>query len=151
MYVTDLHVNSQARGGHESPAPTSAARPAYEGVVVTIGDALVTPDSVLVPAGRFPLTGTSWTVQDSTRIVKTTPRYARVLAGVFGVLIVGLLFLLIKQRHLGGYVLVTVVGEGLYHNVKFPPGPESTAHVAGLVNQARALAAAAEWPTEAAA
>jgi hypothetical protein len=152
MHVTDLHVSPQeARAGHESPAPSRAARPAYEGVVVTIGDVLITPDSVLVPEGRFPLAGTTWTVQDATRIVKTTPRYARILAGVFGVLLVGLLFLLIKQRHVGGYVMVTVVGERLYHNVKFPPGPESTAHVAGLVNHARALAAAAEGPAAAAA
>ncbi len=141
--MTDLHVNpQQARGGHESPAPHDGARP-YQGVVVTIGDVLVTSDSVLVPKGRFPLAGTTWTVRDSTRIVTTRPRYARVLASIFGVLLVGLLFLLIKERRYDGFVLVTVVGEGLYHNVKFPPGPESTAHVASLVNTARALAAPA--------
>jgi hypothetical protein len=149
--VTDLHLSAQeARGGHGTPAPTNAAPPGYEGVVLTIGDVLVTPDSVLVPEGRFPLVGTTWTVQDSTRIIKTTPRYARVLAASFAVLAFGPLFLLIKERHYGGFVLVTVVGEGLYHNVKFPPGPESTAHVAGLVNEARALAAAAWSAGEAA-
>jgi hypothetical protein len=143
-YVTDLSVNpQQAPGGHDDPGPGGDARPGYQGVVVTIGDVLVTPDSVLIPRGRFPLAGTTWTVRDTTTIVAKTPRYARVLAGVFGVLLVPLLFLRIKERHLAGAVQVTVVGEGLYHTVSFPPGPESRAHVAGLVNQARALAAAA--------
>jgi hypothetical protein len=149
-YVTDLSVNSpdvrlarspkgqQARGGHRSPAPG----PAYPGVVVTVGDVLITVDSVLVPQGRFPLAGTTWTVRDSTRVVATTPRYARLLAFGLAFLIVPLLLLRIKDRHLDGFVQVTVVGEGLYHTVQFPPGPESTAHVASLVNEARALAAA---------
>ncbi|HEX5993543.1 MAG TPA: hypothetical protein VFY84_00235 [Jiangellales bacterium] len=142
--MTDLSVNpQQAPGGHDSPAPRGAPGPGYQGVVVTIGDVLVTPDSVLVPQGRFPLAGTTWTVRDATTVIATTPRYARVLAGVFGVLVVPLLLLRVKERRLGGSVLVTVVAEGLYHTVTFPPGPESRAHVASLVNQARALAAAA--------
>jgi hypothetical protein len=142
--VTDLSANpQQAPGGHNTPAPVGAARPGYQGVVVTIGDVLVTLDSVLVPQGRFPLAGTTWTVRDTTTTVATTPKYARVLAGAFGVLLVPLLLLRIKEHHYAGSVQVTVVGEGLYHTVSFPPGPESRAHVAGLVNQARALAAAA--------
>ena len=148
-HVTDLSVNpQQAPGGHDSPSPGGAARPGYQGVVVTIGDVLVTLDSVLVPQGRFPLSGTTWTVRDASTVVATTPRYAKVLAGTFGVLVVPLLLLRIKDRHLGGSVLVTVVGEGLYHTVTFPPGPESLAHVADLVNQARALAAAASAATD---
>jgi hypothetical protein len=136
--VTDLSVNpQQARGGHDSPTPG----PSYPGVILTVGDALVTADSVLVPQGRFPLAGTTWTVRDTTTIVATTPRYARVLAYIFAFLLLPLLFLRIKERHYAGFVVVTVVGEGLYHTVRFPPGPESTVHVAGLVNQARALAA----------
>jgi hypothetical protein len=149
--VTDLSVNSpdvrlarsagrpRAQSGHGAPAPG----PAYPGVVVTVGDVLVTADSVLVPQGRFPLAGTTWTVRDTTTVVATTPRYARVLAGVFAFLLLPLLLLRIKERHYDGFVVVAVVGEGLYHTVRFPPGPESTAHVAGLVNEARALAAAA--------
>jgi hypothetical protein len=133
--VTDLHTSQQARGSAKPPAAD----------VVAIGEVTVTPDSVLLPLGRFPLAGTTWTVRDSTRIVTTTRPYARVLAIVFAVTLVGLLFLLIKDRHYGGAVLVTVVGEGLYHSVEFPPGPDSTAHVVSLVNRARSLAAAATW------
>jgi len=150
--VSDLSVNpQQAPGGHDNPGPGGAARPGYQGVVVTIGDVLVTPDSVLVPKGRFPLAGTTWTVRDTTTIVAKTPRYARVLAAVFGILLVPLLFLRIKERHYAGSVQVTVVGDGLYHTVSFPPGPESRAHVASLVNQARALAAEASVAEAAAA
>ncbi len=138
--VTDLHVSPQARASAKPPAESGAVAD-----VVAIGEITVTGDSVLLPQGRFPLAGTTWTVRDSTKIVTTTRRYARVLAMVFSVTLVGLLFLLIKDRHYGGAVVVTVVGEGLYHSVEFPPGPESTAHVAGLVNRARALAAAATW------
>jgi hypothetical protein len=151
--VTDLHVNPQARSG---PGQTGAAgqprapRRRAEGQaqfvdVVAIGDITVTGDSVILPQGRFPLASSTWTVRDSTRIIRRSPRYAVVLASVFGVTLVGLLFLLIKERHYGGAVLVTMVGEGFYHSVEFPPGPESTAHVASLVNRARALAAAATW------
>lgn len=111
--------------------------------MVTVGDVLVTADSVLVPQGRFPLAGTTWTVRDTTTIVATTPRYARALAFGFSFLVAPLLLLKIKDHHYEGNVLVTVVGEGLYHTVRFPPGPESRAYVASLVNEARALAAAA--------
>ena len=116
--------------------------------MVTVGDVLVTADSVLVPQGRFPLAGTTWTVRDTTTIVATTPRYAKVLAFSFAFLLAPLLLLRIKERHYEGFVLVTVVGEGLYHTVRFPPGPESRAHVASLVNEARALAAAASAATD---
>lgn len=147
--VSDLSVNpKQAPGGHDDPGSGGAARPGYQGVVVTIGDILVTPDSVLVPRGRFPLAGTTWTVRDTTTIVTKTPRYARVLAAVFGILLLPLLFLRIKERRYAGAVQVTVVGDGLYHTVSFPPGPESRAHVVGLVNQARALAAEATAATD---
>ncbi|HEY7222219.1 MAG TPA: hypothetical protein VH561_01175 [Micromonosporaceae bacterium] len=133
--MPDLSVDQQAA------PPASGVTGRYVDVVA-IGDITVTSDSVLVPQGRFPLTGTTWTIQDSTRVIKRSPRYAVTLAAIFAVILVGLLFLLIKQRRYTGFVLVTVVGEGLYHSVRFPPGPESTAHVASLVNRARVLAAA---------
>ena len=136
--MTDLHVGPQ-------PARAGAGQFAD---VVAIGDVTVTGDSVILPQGRFSLVGTTWTVRDSTKVVRRSPRYAVVLAAVLGVTLVGLLFLLIKERHYAGAVLVTMVGVGLYHSVEFPPGPESTAHVASLVNRARALAAAATWAAE---
>jgi hypothetical protein len=82
-------------------------------------------------------------VQDTTTTVRTTPAYARRLATVFGVTVVGLGFLLIKEHQEAGSITVTVVGAGLFHSVEFPPGAESLAHVASLVNRARTLSAAA--------
>jgi hypothetical protein len=142
--VTEVSVNPLTRVGHDRPRPSGPAGRYAD--VVAIGDVTVTSDSVLVPRGRFPLAGTTWMVQDSTRIIKRSPRYAVALAAVFAIVLVGLLFLLIKERRYAGFVLVTVVGPGLYHSVTFPPGPASTAHVAGLVNRARALAAAMDTP-----
>jgi hypothetical protein len=115
--------------------------PTLAGDVVAIGDITVTGDSVLVPQGRFPLRGTTWTIQDATRTVRVIPPYALVLAVALSFTLVGLLFLRIKRERLAGSVRVTVVGDGLYHSVSFAPGPESIIHVAGLVNRARALAA----------
>ena len=45
-----------------------------------------------------------------------------------------------RRPSLAGSVRVTVVGDGLYHSVSFPPGAESIAQAARLVNRARALA-----------
>jgi hypothetical protein len=130
----------------ETPTSPRTTPGGVDQAVVAIGDITITTDSVLAPQGRYPLRGTTWTVQDATRIVMYRPRYAIVLTAVFAVTLVGLLFLLIRKQRYGGHVLATVVGEGLYHSVTFPPGPESTAHVASLVNQARALAAAIADP-----
>jgi hypothetical protein len=135
------------RDGVTESATTPRTTPGgVDQALVAIGDITITSDSVVVPQGRFPLRGTTWTVQDATRIVTFRPTYAIVLTTVFAVTLVGLLFLLIRRQRMAGHVLATVVGEGLYHSVTFPPGPESTAHVASLVNQARALAAAIADP-----
>jgi hypothetical protein len=90
------------------------------------------------------LRGTMWTVQDSTQTTQSIPAYAIVLAIIFAFLcLLGLLFLLIKETRHTGFISVTVVGEGLYHSVQLPPGPQAAGWAAQQVNQARALAAAA--------
>jgi hypothetical protein len=128
--------------------PTELATPtppaALGADVVAIGDMTVTGDSVLLPRGRFPLRGTTWTIQDATTIVRYTPPWALMLAIGLSVTLVGLLFLLVKRERYGGCVRVTVVGDRLYHSATFPPGPESRAHAAALVNRARALTALLE-------
>jgi hypothetical protein len=112
--------------------------------LVAIGDITVTQNFVIVPHGRFPLRGTTWTVQDSTHTTETIPAYAIVLAIIFFFFcLLGLLFLLIKDTRHSGFVSVTVVGDGLYHSVQLPPGPNTSGWVAQQVNQARALAAVA--------
>ncbi|HCT78847.1 MAG TPA: hypothetical protein DGT23_20260 [Micromonosporaceae bacterium] len=99
---------------------------------------------MIVPQGRFPLRGTTWTVQDSTHATQSIPTYAIVLAVIFFFFcFLGLLFLLIKETQYSGFISVTVVGDGLYHSVQLPPGPQMSGWVAHQVGQARALAAAA--------
>jgi hypothetical protein len=129
-----------------------------EQVLVTIGDIAVTQSSVIVPHGRFPLRATAWTVQDSSQVSESTSSAGVVLAvlsvllafglaiftcGISLFLLLGLLFLMIKDRNVSGFVAVSVVGPGLFHSVQLPPGQEIAAMATFQVNQARALAAAA--------
>jgi hypothetical protein len=122
-----------------------ATRSGAEGpVLVTIGDIRVTPTSVMVPQGTYPLRGTIWTVQDSSHAKRERPAYAIVLAVIFAVFcLIGLLFLFIKQTRYHGFISVTVVGAGLYHSVSLEPGPAMANWVEQQVSHARGLAAAA--------
>lgn len=132
LYVTDPFTTPQP------PVPD----PQDTTILMTIGDISVTKDYVVVPQGWYPLRGTTWTVQDSSQVTEEIPTYAIVLAVVFAFFcLVGLLFLLIKERRYSGFILVTVAGPGLYHTVQLPPGPENAAWAANQVNRARGLAA----------
>jgi hypothetical protein len=131
-------------GWQPYPPVAPPTGPGGEPVLLTVGDIVVTPQHVIVPQGRFPVRGTTWTVQDSSVVTDQIPVYAIVLAIVFALFcLVGLLFLLIKEKRYSGFIWVTVVGDGLHHSVQFPPGPEVAGWVTHQVNQARAVAAAA--------
>jgi hypothetical protein len=126
--------------------PSAAQQPPNPDVpLVTIGDIVVTKDWVYVPQGRFPLRGTTWTVQDATQVNEVIPTWAIIVAIVVALVtcLLGLLFLLVKEQQYVGYVSVTVAGEGLYHTVQFAAGPTSALWANGQAAQARALAAAA--------
>jgi hypothetical protein len=132
FYVTDPFTTPQP------PVPN----PQDNTILLAIGDVSVTKDWVIVPHGRYPLRGTTWSVQDSSQVTEEIPTYAIVLAVVFGIFcLIGLLFLLIKEKRYSGFILVTVAGPGLYHSVQLPPGPENAAWAANQVNYARNLAA----------
>ncbi|GAA4150813.1 hypothetical protein [Actinomadura keratinilytica] len=118
--------------------------PGNEQVLLTIGDMALTQTHVIVPHGRYPLNGTVWAVQDSTQVHEGIPPVAIVLTIIFvWFCLLGLLFLLMKQRRYTGFVTISVTGQGLYHTVQLPPGPESGAWAAQVVSQARSLAASA--------
>ena len=127
------------------PAALPADAPPAEPPLVAIGEIVVTRSSVQLPEGRYPLRGTTWSVHDATQVNEYIPTYAIVLAVVVAVFtcLLGLLFLLIKERQYTGFVAVTVAGEGLHRTVYLPPGPESAAWANYQVSQARAIAAAA--------
>ncbi|MGH3647635.1 MAG: hypothetical protein ACRDTM_10750 [Micromonosporaceae bacterium] len=126
-------------GGYGQPVPYD------DPVIMTIGDISITQRHVIVPTGRFPLRGTTWTVQDSTQMTESIPAYAIVLTllTIWFLCIFGLLFLLIKQKKVSGFVSITVTGPNLFHSVQLPPGQQNAALAAHQVNQARAMAAVA--------
>ena len=107
-------------------------------VLLTIGDIALTHTHVIVPHGQYPLYGTTWTVQDSTYAHEGIPAVAIVLTIIFvWFCLLGLLFLLMKERRYSGFVSVSVTGPGLYHTVQFPPGPQSGAWAAQMVSMNR--------------
>lgn len=122
----------------------SMYNPSGEPILFQIGDIAVTQTYVYVPQGCYPLRGTVWTVQDSTQVHEGISTAGIILTIVFiWFCLLGLLFLLMKERRYTGFVSVSVTGEGLFHTVQFPAGPETGGWAAHMVGQARGLAAAA--------
>jgi hypothetical protein len=118
--------------------------PGNDPVLLSIGDISVTPTHVIVPHGRFPVHGTTWTVQDSTQVTEGIPAVAVVLTIIFvWFCLIGLLFLLMKEKKYTGFVSITVTGMGLYHSVQFPAAQQTGAWAADMVGRARAIAASA--------
>jgi len=92
-----------------------------EPTLVTVGDIAVTPSAVLTPSGRYPLGGSTWIVSNNTMMTESIPAYAIVLAILFFIFcLLGLLFLLIKERKVTGFMQVSVQGPGLYHMTQIP-------------------------------
>lgn len=132
-----------ASAGAGGPGAASGGEPGERPLLI-IGDIVVTQNTVRVPHGTYPLRGTTWVVQDATQVTEAIPTYAIVLAIVFALFcLLGLLFLLIKEKRYAGFVAVTVTGEGFVHSAYLAPGPVSAQWAHDQVNQARALAARA--------
>lgn len=72
------------------------------------------------------------------------PAVAIVLTIVFvWFCLIGLLFLLMKEKRYSGFVSITVTGNGLYHTVQFPASQQTGAWAADMVGRARGITAAA--------
>ncbi len=99
-----------------SIAPTT-----YEPVRVQFGDISVTDSYVLTPAGNYPPRGTTWTLINQTSVTESIPTWAIVLA-ILGALffLLGLLFLLVKERKMSGAVQIVVQGPGLSYSTYLP-------------------------------
>ncbi|UFS94263.1 hypothetical protein [Nocardia huaxiensis] len=123
------------------------AQPAYApapgGFLVAIGDIAVTDTSVITPSGTFPLRGSIWTATDMSHTTERMPPYAVVLAIIFSLACgLGLLFLLIKEQVIAGYIQVTVASEGRFHSAMIPVQNQHTfPMVMHQVNYARSLSA----------
>jgi hypothetical protein len=113
--------------------------------LTTIGDISISQNWVLTPTGPHPIRGSTWTATDMSHYQESVSIVGVVLAILFlWVCLLGLLFLLMKERKLVGYTQVTVQGNGFYHSTMIPVwGPQSVMSVHQQVNYARALAAAA--------
>lgn len=112
--------------------------------LASIGDISISPHWVSTPSGQFPIRGTTWTVTDMTREQQRMSPYGVILCLLLiWVCLVGLLFLLMKEDTITGYVQVTVQGNGFHHTTMIPAMTRKTPwEVNQLVNYARSLAAA---------
>ncbi|MFC9928533.1 hypothetical protein [Streptomyces sp. NPDC127190] len=118
-----------------APAPMGGAP------LVAIGDITVTGDQIVTPAGTMPLRGAVWNATDMSHTEEKIPSHAIVLAIIFFIFcLLGLLFLLMKEKKTTGYVQVTVTSGGRHHQTMIPAtGPETFQMVMGQVNYARSL------------
>ncbi len=112
-------------------------------MALSLGDIAVAGDTVVTPAGPMPLKGAMWTATDMSRTEEKTPAHAVVLAIVFFFFcLLGLLFLLMKERVTLGFVQVTVNSGGRHHSTMIPvQSREQVMFVLNQVNYARSLSA----------
>jgi hypothetical protein len=115
-----------------------------EPVLLTIGDMAVTQTRVVAPSGTYPLAGTVWIASNNTVTTEAIPAVAIVLCILFvWFCLLGLLFLLMKERRTVGYVQVSVQGHGFYHVTQIPVGsPMAVVYIEQQVNYVRGLVAA---------
>ncbi|MFG2092820.1 hypothetical protein [Streptomyces sp. NPDC048612] len=111
------------------------------GMSLSLGDIAVTGDTIMTPAGPMPLKGAVWTATDMSRTEEKMPTHAVVLAIVFFLFcLLGLLFLLMKERVTTGFVQVTVNSGGRHHSTMIPvQSREQVMFLLNQVNYARSL------------
>ncbi|MEV7088889.1 hypothetical protein AB0O07_23890 [Streptomyces sp. NPDC093085] len=122
------------------PAPMSSAN-AGGPPLLAIGDITVSGDTIITPAGTMPLKGAVWNATDMSRTEEKIPTHAIVLAIIFGLLcLVGLFFLLMKEKRTTGFIQVMVTSAGKHHSTMVPAvGPDSFQMLMGQINYARSL------------
>ncbi|MEW2413621.1 hypothetical protein AB0953_07850 [Streptomyces sp. NPDC046866] len=135
------------------PAMPPAAAPGYPpaglhgpamgggGSGLALGDITIAGDQIITPSGTMPLKGAMWNAQDLSRTETKIPPHAIVLAIIFFLFcLLGLLFLLMKERTTTGYIQVTVTSGGRHHSTMIPAtDPGTFQWVMGQVNYARSL------------
>jgi hypothetical protein len=120
--------------------PMSLASNPDEPIRVRLGQIGCSDTKVYTPNGIYPLAGTTWTVTNQSYVTESIPSWAIVLAIIFFVFcLLGLLFLLVKERRIGGSIQVSVQGPGLSYSSLLPVLNEMTIyHVTEQVNWIRA-------------
>ncbi|WP_395370132.1 hypothetical protein OHU45_16630 [Streptomyces tubercidicus] len=111
------------------------------GMALSLGDIAVNGDTIMTPAGPMPLKGAVWTATDMSRTEEKMPSHAVVLAVVFFFFcLLGLLFLLMKEKVTTGFVQVTVNSGGRHHSTMIPvQSREQVMFLLNQVNYARSL------------
>ncbi len=93
----------------------------YEPVGIRLGDISVSDTRVQTPYGAYPLSQTAWQVTNQTYMTESIPAWAIVLAIIFFVFcLLGLLFLLVKERRIYGAMQVSVQGPGFSYSTYIP-------------------------------
>uniref|UniRef100_A0AAU3GRR6 Uncharacterized protein n=1 Tax=Streptomyces sp. NBC_01401 TaxID=2903854 RepID=A0AAU3GRR6_9ACTN len=132
-------------GGAGAPTQPGFDVPTQQGgmPVLSLGDITVMNDGIVTPSGTLPLKGAAWTATDMSRTEEKIPTVGIVLAIVFALFcLIGLLFLLMKERRTTGFVQITVTSGGRHHQTMIPAtGPETFPWVMSQVNTARTLSA----------
>jgi hypothetical protein len=110
-------------------------------VLVTVGDISVEQFRIVTPAGVLPTQGTNWSAMDMSRTEEKIPAWAIILAIVFALAcLLGLLFLLCKERKTTGFVQITVQNGNRTHNTHVGvASPRDVADTLARVNFARTL------------
>ncbi|MEV6744110.1 hypothetical protein AB0N21_06855 [Streptomyces sp. NPDC051080] len=126
--------------GQGFPQPLGA-QPGTGMPVLTLGDIAVMQDQIVTPSGPMPLKGAVWTATDLTRTEEKIPTVAIVLAIVFALFcLIGLLFLLMKEKQTTGFVQVSVTSGGRHHSTMIPAaGQDTFPMVMAQLNTARAM------------
>ncbi|MEV8103969.1 hypothetical protein [Streptomyces sp. NPDC088135] len=128
-----------AMPGQGFPPPGAQPGPGMPGLA--FGDIAVMQDQIMTPAGPMPLKGAVWTATDLSRTEEKIPTVGIVLAIVFALFcLVGLLFLLMKEKQTTGFVQVSVTSGGRHHSTMIPAvGPDTFPMVMAQLNTARAM------------
>lgn len=126
----------------DRPNPSDAPGPAdLTAQVGTVGDISFTPLTIHVPGRSMPMAGSIWTVRDQSRVETRIPAWAIVLAIIFALAcLLGLLFLLVKEKTVVGYVEVEVRTPADFHVCQVPvSSQQDIMTVRSIVDYARTL------------
>ncbi|MFD3699961.1 hypothetical protein ACFWUZ_28215 [Streptomyces sp. NPDC058646] len=128
-------------GGEGLLAAPGAYAQGPGGVGLNLGDITIAGDQIITPSGTMPLRGAMWNATDFSRTEEKIPTHAIVLAIVFALFcLIGLLFLLMKEKVTTGYIQITVNSGGRHHSTMIPAADAHTyAWVMTQINYARSL------------
>lgn len=128
-------------GGAGMSVPGGYPAAPVGGAGFALGDITIAGDQIITPSGAMPLRGAMWNATDFSRTEEKIPPHAIVLAIVFFLFcLLGLLFLLMKEKTTTGYIQVTVTSGGRHHSTMIPAVDANTYHwVMSQLNHARAL------------